>query len=363
MADSEGLERLLEALAREDAPGVIDEARALARERVRDHLADELERRLMAQVRAAGSVRPKDDAPRDPPPVGAGAEQPAGDDSPHAPAPSRADGEEPGGGGVYVYAVVDGPAESGLSGELRGVAGATVRVIDEERLRALVSDVPLDQFDDEALRDNLNDLTWLSETAVAHEAVVEAALGVATVVPMRLCTIFRSDAAVREMLVRERAGLEETLDRLRGSSEWGVKVIADARAVEEAVGRRSAHVRTLRETIEGAGEGAGYLAARQLERLTQGAIHAEIDARTQAIHEALSALATDGRLNPPSNRDLAGYTGDMVLNAAYLVPDARRGEFSALVESLASEHRDFGLTVDLTGPWPPYNFSTMAGAL
>jgi hypothetical protein len=53
----------------------------------------------------------------------------------------------------------------------------------------------------------------------------------------------------------------------------------------------------------------------------------------------------------------------MVLNAAYLVPDPRRGELHAQVESLAAEHRDAGLTVELTGPWPPYNFSTMAGAL
>jgi hypothetical protein len=182
-------------------------------------------------------------------------------------------------------------------------------------------------------------------------------------VPMRLCTIFRNDGAAREMLVRERATLEETLERLRGSNEWGVKVVADARAVAGAVAQRNERVQELRDTIGAAGEGAGYLASRRLERLTREEVDADLEQWTRDIHEAVSGLASDARVNPASNRDLAGYEGEMVLNAAYLVTEARTEEFRALVASLAERHGEHGLTVDLTGPWPPYNFSMMSGAL
>ena len=52
----------------------------------------------------------------------------------------------------------------------------------------------------------------------------------------------------------------------------------------------------------------------------------------------------------------------MVLNGAYLVPDARAEEFRALVDDLAARHRDHGLRFEVTGPWPAYNFSALAGA-
>jgi gas vesicle protein GvpL/GvpF len=46
----------------------------------------------------------------------------------------------------------------------------------------------------------------------------------------------------------------------------------------------------------------------------------------------------------------------MLLNGAYLVPDGDE-RFAAEVARLAEEHADAGITFELTGPWPPYNFA------
>jgi hypothetical protein len=376
------LGRVLDELAKEDAAAVIDEARASAREQVRARLADELARRMLEHIGAettphtprGASARPAapDDPGAAPDAPGAAPEAPAAaTDAPRAdPAPAAHQAPSPRDDsaptmGVYVYAVAEaatgGPAVAGM----RGIDDAPVRAVTSEAggLQALASDVPLDQFGDEALKRNLNDLPWLSATALSHEATVEAAMAEATIVPLRMCTIFRDDDGVREMLEREAPALTAALARLRGSQEWGVKVIADGNAFAGAVARDNDRVSAAQAEPVATGEGAGYFAALRRDRVTREEVGAELDHRTRQIHDAVAALATDVRLHPPSNRDLAEYEGEMVLNAAYLVPADRTAELRALSASLAEQHGADGLTVDLTGPWPPYNFSMLAAGL
>jgi Gas vesicle synthesis protein GvpL/GvpF len=341
MSGPEPLDRLLDALAREDAAAVLAEAREAARDRVRERLTDELARQMLDRVAAERAAGPRAEP-------GAEVEPPPAVD----------------GTGVYVYAVVDDGAGVATDG-LHGVADAAVRIVaaDDGALHALVSDVPLGEFGDEALKRNLNELPWLSATAVAHERVVEAALAAATVVPMRLCTIFRDDRGVRDMLAREAAGLGAALARLRGSQEWGVKAIADPGALADAIGEHSERVRDLRRGVAAGGEGAGYFASLKLEQATREELAAQLETRAREIHDAVAALATDARLHPPTSRELGGYEGEMVLNGAYLVPVEQTDALRERVASLAERHGRDGLKVELTGPWPPYNFSMLAGAL
>ena len=46
----------------------------------------------------------------------------------------------------------------------------------------------------------------------------------------------------------------------------------------------------------------------------------------------------------------------MLLNGAYLVASAKVERLRELVQQLTERHRDLGVRIELTGPWPPYNF-------
>ena len=72
-------------------------------------------------------------------------------------------------------------------------------------------------------------------------------------------------------------------------------------------------------------------------------------------HERLAAVAEEARANPPQPAELSGRTEEMLLNGAYLVPrdDGRLRDVVAELESLYGPR---GVTYELTGPWPPYNF-------
>lgn len=231
-----------------------------------------------------------------------------------------------------------------------GVGDGPCLRVAEGGLAVLAGRVPRGDYDGDRLHENLNDLGWLERTARAHEEVLDEAVSRTTIVPLRLCTLFESEHRIRSVLVRERDRLERTLDVLAGRSEWVVKVLADPARTAEAVGAAAA--------FDGAvsGEGHAYLRRRKHERATREAADAwarslsgEIDARLRS--EAVAAVA-----HPPQNRALAGYRGEMLLNAAYLVDADHTDRLHELVDELNAAHLGFGVAIELSGPWPPYNF-------
>jgi hypothetical protein len=52
----------------------------------------------------------------------------------------------------------------------------------------------------------------------------------------------------------------------------------------------------------------------------------------------------------------------MALNAAYLVEAKRVDGLRELVGILEADHSRVGARIELTGPWPPYNFVPHDGA-
>jgi hypothetical protein len=290
------LRRALAGLAAEDLPGVLAEARADARERAREKLAAALEAALL--------------------------------DAASAPPAAPAEGD-----GCYVFGVVRAGATAAPSG---------AALITEGGLAAVVRSVPLAEYGEEALRANLDDIAWLEDAARRHEAVLDGLLAHTTVIPLRLCTIYRDEAAVRTMLVAEQGALTEALDRLEGHTEWGVKAFCD-RAAVQASARPAADAEQ--------GEGEAYLARRRAEARARELVAATVD----AAHERLTALARVALANPLQRRELTGRDDDMALNGVYLVADERAAELEAVVERCAAEAPP-GLTFELTGPWPPYNF-------
>jgi hypothetical protein len=235
---------------------------------------------------------------------------------------------------------------------LEGITAGPVERVQTRGLVALVSRVPAAEFAAEPLTHNLNDLVWLERVARGHEAVLDAALTQSTIVPLRMCTIFESKDGVREMLERRRAPLSETLDALDGRLEWAVKVLVDRERLMDAARPPSGDA----EHPAPAGAGGAYLQRRRSERGTREAASRLAAETAQQVHARLQDWAIDARTRPPQNRELSGHEGEMVLNAAYLVERARTDELRQIIAELEEHHRGLGARIELTGPWPPYNF-------
>jgi hypothetical protein len=256
----------------------------------------------------------------------------------------------PEGDGIWAYCITrasDAPATEGVN-------GSQVERVEEGGLAVLVSRVPLSEFGEAALRRNLNDLDWLERVARDHEAVLESALEDGTIVPLRICTIFADERGAARMLAEQRSALDTALDVLDGRQEWGVKLTVDRAALEAAARERAADVSD--EELEGRSAGGAYMLRRRQERQLREAADRLAGGIAEDVHARLQDWATDAVVNPPQNPELSGHEGDMLLNAAYLVEAAKVERLHELVAELRERHRELGARLELTGPWPPYNF-------
>jgi hypothetical protein len=166
---------------------------------------------------------------------------------------------------------------------------------------------------------------------------------------MRMCTVYRSEEGVREMLRREAQALAEALHELEGRAEWGVKVYAS-----RAGGGQSSRL----AASSSAGEltGAGYLERRREERDAAELAAQRLEQQVARVHESLCEIAVEG-LRSPLQRPAGGRQDrDMVLNGVYLLDDRDRPEFDQRLALLSDDLAADGLELEPTGPWPPYNF-------
>lgn len=245
--------------------------------------------------------------------------------------------------GRYLYAIARGLDPAALEG-VPALAGGTLEVLEHHGLSAVVSDVDLDEYGEEGLRRNLENLPWLEEVARGHDTVVQATAAEAPTAPLRLATICLDDAGVRERLDGWHDALEQVLDRVEGRREWSVKVYARPRPAES--GSRPAAI-----------SGAAYLQRKRAESQARETEESTAQQIADEVHHRLASRSVAGRRLASQDPRLTGRTEPMLHNGAYLVDAEEGGAFAALVDSLASEHPD--VVVECQGPWPPYSFATL----
>ena len=326
----------LESWARRRAPELLARAEAEAVAALRDALVDAA---LAHRSAGATSGPPRRAAAR--------AVRPAAD--------------TPSGDGLWAYCVLR--AGEPLPEDVEGVGGpGAFERVEARDLAAIVSRVPLAEFGAEPLRENLNDLAWLERVAREHEAVLDRTLAQSTIVPLRLCTIYESAQSVRDMLEREHDSLVQALDALAGRQEWGVKLIADGDRLAEAARSQSAEASALEDELGARTGGGAYMLRRRLERHVREAVDSLGAELADEVHARLQTATVDAVVLPPQNPELSGHEGTMLLNGAYLVDAARVDVLRELVGELEERHRPLGARIELTGPWPPYNFLPGGGA-
>lgn len=251
----------------------------------------------------------------------------------------------------WAYGVLSAADAEQLPTDLAGLEpGAPVELIREGELAALVSRVPLAEYGDERLREHLNDIAWVERTARTHEAVLERVMEVGSVIPLRLCTLYLDREGVRRLLREEREALTGSLAAIAGHEEWGLKVFAVRERLAEAIA-------SAEPEPEAAGsEGTGYLERRRRERDLDRRVEESGTRGAEAIHTKLEGCADAARVNPVQRPEAHGRDGEMLLNGVYLVSRERRVELDEIVRALRDEWEPAGFALELTGPWPPYNF-------
>jgi hypothetical protein len=245
---------------------------------------------------------------------------------------------------TYIYCLVESGRKPSAARVPRGLPSATAPELlaVRPRLWAVAAQVPLSAYGSARLEDRLRDIDWVAEIALAHESVVErfaAAKGTA-VVPMKLFTMFSSPARAQVELAARRGEIDAVLRRVRGCREWGVRVM------------RSVGARAARPAAVSPASGTAFLNAKKQARDDAREGQRRASEAAEAAFASLAGLARDAhRREAP-----AGATTPPLVDAAFLVSDARQSRFKAAVRRAARLCREADAALVLTGPWPAYNF-------
>jgi Gas vesicle synthesis protein GvpL/GvpF len=248
---------------------------------------------------------------------------------------------------TYVYCLAERSRPPSLTNVPPGLPHGTHPELIEIKkgLWGVVSDVPLSVYGGERLKPRLTDLNWVADLALAHETVVEhfASRSGTSVVPMKLFTMFSSRARATADLAAQWPDIKPVLDRIRGCTEWGIRVM------RQPVPARGAPAR-------GASSGTAFLAAKKRER---DAVRAGLVKAADAAEDAFESLA---KLAREARRREAPETATSppLVDAAFLVSDNRKERFRTAARRHAKSCRQAGADLILTGPWPAYNFVQQA---
>lgn len=263
--------------------------------------------------------------------------------------------------GIYVYCV-------GQRDDLRqlfddelpcAVEEARLELIADDDLAAVVSEVPLADFGEQPLQERLADAAWVAVRAMRHEKVIEHFAARLSVIPLRFGTIYLRRDRILRMISERHEELRAIIERLRGCEEWGVNICRDLETLMKAVVSISPRLVEINRRAAEAGPGQSYLLRKQIDALSADEARRETQRVVSEIKSELAAIS-DGAKNLTVMKGEMSEAGEVAAKLAFLVSRSRFKDFRALAERLAQRSAAAGFRLEMTGPWPAYNFSAVS---
>ncbi|MGW8365053.1 GvpL/GvpF family gas vesicle protein [Streptomyces wedmorensis] len=262
---------------------------------------------------------------------------------------------------LYVYAVTLPTQE--LRGHLAGVHGVgdtpvTLLPPADAGPAFVISQVPAGQWAEEALRSRFEDLAWLEDTARAHHHVIQFLTEHATVLPLRLATLYQDGDRALEALREQQDTFTARLALLAHHTEYGVKVYI---ATDKASADASADTHTQPTSSAPApaaapSPGKAYLQARRAQHHAREDRYLQAGQAADRIAAIAARHATHTVRHPVQTGPLTrGENGENILNDAHLVPDDEAEAFRAALHQAGQDLP--GIRIEVTGPWAPYSFA------
>jgi hypothetical protein len=164
------------------------------------------------------------------------------------------------------------------------------------------------------------------------------------VVPFKFGALCPGLEELRALLREYHDPVADMLAQFESKDEWSLKASIDEDALWSFFQRSQQDLIALKREHEGLPEGRAHFARKQLARATAALVAERVATVEENVMSRLAGL------------DI-GISGSLS-HAALLVDRDRFTELEGSLADLEREHAALGLTIALTGPWPPYSFAT-----
>ena len=254
---------------------------------------------------------------------------------------------------LYLYAI--GRRDHALPAPVEAIDGSdSVIQLEENDLAAFCTRVDEDAFSQETIDARSSDLEWLGAIGYRHQSVMASLMRGGTIIPLRAFSLFRSEESVREHLRNQHKEFTALLARLDGKQEWTLRIEFDPEKWNASLVHRVETLRILAGDIEGSSAGKAFLLQKKLEeqkkkasREAEESVLAEIE---QTILTKLDCLVVS-----ESRQARSGAFPQINV----LVERDEEAQLEELRDTLTAQYSEDGVSLALTGPWPPYTFASM----
>ena len=250
---------------------------------------------------------------------------------------------------IYVYAITRESAVPDSEGvDLTQRFGTT----SIDGVGAVFTSVGDEEFSQETIDRRAADLEWLGAIGYRHQAVIQDVMKKTAVVPLRAFTLFSSEDALRRYLHENAGMLRAALDRLDGKQEWTLRVELEPQKWSDALVSRVDSLRELQEQIASASPGKAFLLRKKLDDEKKRASH---DAEQSLVSEIESAVLDRLRCETVAESRERRDGGFPQINV--LINRDEEATLQELHGTLNDRYASEGVSLALTGPWPPYTFA------
>jgi hypothetical protein len=254
----------------------------------------------------------------------------------------------------YLYCLT--PGGCGIPSSGAGVDGQhPVSVRDCGGIGAVLSEVELAEFCGETAEARLQDLAWLGPRVCRHESVIEERMSRAPVLPARFATLFTSFEGLQQSVLARREAITGFFAQLGDQQEWAVKGLLDRGSALRGLGLSLQAA--AQEAAPAASPGARYFQEKRIQARCERDLNLRLKEFCRCAAAALGARSGGFRERKVLVPVVAGYDTEVVLNWAFLLSPAALVDCRARLEALNGGAAFPGLTLTLTGPWPPYSFA------
>ena len=261
--------------------------------------------------------------------------------------------------GFYLYCFTRSGA--GRDVAMGGVdSRGAVTSLEFAEVAAVFSPVSLDEFAGELAESHLQDPEWVIPRVCQHERIVEKVMSSSPVLPVRFGTVFSSMRTLAEVLSEHEKEILGCLDGLSDKEEWSVKGLMDTERSAAWVLASDPLLREQWENRSGS-PGVRYLQEKRLRAEAQRRAKARCRCAAEQAAEDLKGLALDVCPLRPQDRSTSGRDKEMVLNCALLLRRDSVRTFRQQVDRIGAAYAEQGITLEVSGPWPPYNFCPSIG--
>lgn len=240
--------------------------------------------------------------------------------------------------GLWVYCVIEnkGPIQI----DALGIHGTSpVHAVAHGDFAMVVSEEPMKKY------------PLVRDTLIAHQLVNEKVMQAQPVLPVRFCTIAENETQIIEVLKRKEKMDEfhKTLAEIRGKSEFGL------RARWKNLDKVFANLPNENEKLRATKENALKLPERErhgqlieIGHAVKEALEEKNENTAESFLKEMEPFAAEYKKN--------NVLGDMnILNAAFLVEEAKQEKFDAAVNALVAK-QESDIQFKYVGPTPPFNF-------